>query len=491
MHKLNFDDTIAAISTPLGESGIGIVRLSGKEAVKIADKIFLPKNGIRPSQYRSFTMHYGHIVDGFCHGKRLPAPTIPLEKSGPAGKAGLAVNGKCIIDEVLLSIMRAPHTYTREDIAEINCHGGIAPLRKVLELAIRNGARLAQPGEFTMRAFLNGRLDLAQAEAVADIVKAKTEKSLGLACQQLKGRFSEIVRSLKNRLLNVYAELEAEVDFCEEGLEFSEKGLLIREIRKIKERIDRLLENAEKGIILKEGISVVICGRPNAGKSSLMNILLDRNRCLVTPVPGTTRDTIEEWANIEGIPLRLIDTAGITKAKSFLVKEAIKRSEDYLRMSDLVLLTLDGSREFSREDERILNTIREKNKIILVNKNDLAQKMDIAKIKNFFPKERIFEISCLTRKGIDKLAKGIRDSILGGEILESEGYLVTNLRHKEALLKTKIYLGKALETFKNKLSLEFVVLDLKESIDSLGEILGETASEDVLEKIFSRFCIGK
>jgi tRNA modification GTPase len=476
MPKLNFDDTIAAISTPLGESGIGIVRLSGKEAVKIADKIFLPRDGAKPSQYRSFSIHYGHIIDGY--------------KPRAANRKPLTAN-RNVIDEALLSVMRAPRTYTKEDIVEINCHGGIVPLRKILDLVIREGARLARPGEFTLRAFLNGRIDLAQAEAVLDIVKAKTDKSLELACQQLEGRFSQMIKGLKEKLIQVQAELEAEIDFPEEDLKFKSRSRIIKEIGKIKDKVEQLLVDSDKGIILKEGISVVIAGKPNVGKSSLMNILLNRERSLVTPVAGTTRDTIEETANIEGIPLKLVDTAGIIQPRNLVEAKAIERSHNSLKAAELVLFMLDGNRKFSREDGKIFDMIRAKPRIILVNKIDLPQKFSLSKVKRFFPKEKIFAISCLTQKGISTLSKEIRNFILGGKVLEPEGCLVTSLRHKEALFKSRLALEETLTGFRNRLSLEFMVLDLKESLDSLGEILGETTGEDVLEKIFAQFCVGK
>jgi len=475
MYKYNLDDTIAAISTPLGESGIGIVRISGKKALKIADKIFLSKDGKKPSQYPSFTIHHGHIIEN--------------QKSKIKNQKLHNRNCK-VIDEVLLTVMRAPKTYTREDIVEINCHGGIVPLRKVLDLVIREGARLAQPGEFTLRAFLNGRINLSQAEAVLDIVKAKTEKALEIACQQLEGKFSEKIRDLKERVLNLYAEMEASIDFPEEDLDLRSFRFLREEVKRIDEEINRLLKNSDKGMIFREGISVVICGKPNVGKSSLMNLLLKKNRCLVSPIPGTTRDAIEEWVNIEGIPLRLIDTAGITEAKNILEKEAVRRSHDYLRIAELVLFMLDGSRRISEEDKKIFQIIKDKPKIILINKIDLPAQYVLSEVKKLFS-GKILKISCLTQEGLDKLCKEIKNFILGGKVLDSEGYLVTNLRHKEALLKAKEALSKVREGLENKKSFELITLDLKEVLENLKLILGESVPEDILEKIFSQFCIGK
>ncbi|MCM8799069.1 MAG: tRNA uridine-5-carboxymethylaminomethyl(34) synthesis GTPase MnmE [Candidatus Omnitrophica bacterium] len=480
MLKLNLEDTIAAISTPLGKSGIGIVRMSGKDALKIADKIFLSQDGTKPSEYPSFSIHYGHIVeDKKSLHKKFGIPTS-REK----------IKNQKIIDEVLLTVMRAPRTYTKEDVVEINCHGGIVPLRKVLELVLEEGARLAQPGEFTLRAFLNGRIDLPQAEAVLDIVEAKTEKSLALACQQLRGELSHKFRKLKERILNIYAELEASIDFPEEDLDLHSQDFLLKEIEKVEREIDNLLEGFNKGLIFKEGISVAICGKPNVGKSSLMNLLLKRNRCLVSPFPGTTRDAIEEWVNIEGIPLRLIDTAGITEARNILEEEAIKRSQEYLKVAELVLFMLDGNQKISREDKDVFQIIKDKPKIIVINKIDLPTKFTSSEIKKIFS-GKILKISCLTGEGLERLCQEMKQFVLKGEIGESEGYLVTNLRHKEALLRAKDFLERVKRGMQSKFPPELLTTDLKGVLENLKSLLGESLSEDVLEKIFSQFCIGK
>ncbi|MCM8763544.1 MAG: tRNA uridine-5-carboxymethylaminomethyl(34) synthesis GTPase MnmE [Candidatus Omnitrophica bacterium] len=479
MYRYNLEDTIAAISTPLGESGIGIVRISGKRALEIADSIFLSKNGSKPSKYRSFTLHYGHIVKNTRYAIRYTKPKIQDSKFK-----------KNIIDEVLLTVMRAPRTYTREDIVEINCHGGIVPLKKILELVLKRGARLAQPGEFTLRAFLKGRIDLAQAEAVLDIIKAKTEKSLEIACQQLEGKFSDKIRALKDKILNIYAEIEASIDFPEEDLDLHSRIFLLTKLKKVKGDIVDLLKDADKGIIFREGISVVICGKPNVGKSSLMNLLLKRKRCLVSPFPGTTRDIIEEWVNIEGIPLRLIDTAGITETNNVVDEEAIKISQDCFRIAELVLFMLDGSRKITKEDKAVFQMIRDNPKIILINKIDLPQKFNLADVRKVFP-GKIIKISCVSGEGLDKLYEEIKDSVLEGEVVKPEGYLVTNLRHKEAILKAKDFLERACRGLEQGISPELVALDLKDVLVNFQIVLGETFSSDVLEKIFSQFCIGK
>jgi tRNA modification GTPase len=412
------NDTIAAVSTPLGEGGIGIVRLSGAKSLSIADKIFKRKDGKKPSSFSTYTTHYGYIVS---KGER--------------------------IEEVILTVMRAPRSYTREDIVEINCHGGIVPLKQVLDLVLESGARMASPGEFTKRAFLNGRIDLAQAEAVVDLIRAKTEEASKIALAQLEGKLSQ--------------------------------------------RLERLLSTAERGKILREGISTVIAGRPNVGKSSLMNAFLRENRVIVTPVPGTTRDTIEEIINIEGIPLKVIDTAGMRKVRGIVEKEGVKRSRLYLERADLVLLILDGSETLAREDRELIEKVKNRNLVVVINKIDLPQKIEIEKAKKLLPGKKIIKISALYGNGLDSLEKYIGRMLWKGEIVSPQTVIVTRARHKEALLQAQESIKKVVESLNSKMSEEFLALDLKAALDNLGEIIGETTSEDILDKIFSEFCIGK
>ena len=366
------DDTIVAISTPLGEGGIGIVRLSGKNALSITDKIFVSKDKSKPTAFKTYTVHYGHIIR---HSSR--------------------VRGREIIDEVILTVMRAPRSYTKEDVVEINCHGGVVPLRKVLDLVLTLGARLAQPGEFTKRAFINGRIDLLQAEAVLDIIRSKTESFMKVALGQLEGGFSVTINRLKEDLLDVLGEVEARIDFSEEEVELTSKEDISIKLGNLSGEIKKLIDEAWKGMILKEGIMCVICGKPNVGKSSLMNVLLRRNRVIVTPIPGTTRDAIEEEINLRGIPVRVVDTAGISVAKNIVEEHGIRKSKSYIKLADLILFMLDGSKRWSEQDTEILRSIKGRNFMIISNKNDLPGKLDIDKVKKITEKNEIIEISLL------------------------------------------------------------------------------------------------
>ena len=374
----NTDDTIASISTPQGESGIGIVRLSGKSVFAILNKVFVSKTKKKPSSFKTHTVHYGNIVDK-----------------------------NDLIDEVILTVMRKPKSYTKEDTAEINCHGGVIPLRKVLNLLLEKGARLAEPGEFTKRAFLNGRIDLAQAEAVCDIIRAKTDSSMKVSLEQLEGEFSKKIRSLKNVLLNVLSEVEASIDFSEEDIKLISKKAIIKKLKKTLNTIREFIDNAWRGMILKEGVLCVICGKPNVGKSSLMNAFLRRNRVIVTPVAGTTRDAIEEVVNLGDVPVRVVDTAGIAKAQDIVEEHGIKRSKSYIKSADLILFMLDLSKPWSKEDKNILSKIKEKHFIIIANKSDLKRKLDLSKLKNNLKENEIIDVSLLRKKNIGKLEKAI------------------------------------------------------------------------------------
>ncbi len=507
-------DTVAAISTPLGEGGIGIVRLSGPQSLAIADRIFQGKDGIKPSQSPTHTLHYGHITQ----------------------------NGE-IIDEVLLTVMRAPRTYTREDIVEINCHGGIVPLGRVLDLTLKKGACLSEPGEFTKRAFLNGRIDLAQAEAVIDVIRAKTRLSLKAAVSQLSGHFSREVEDLRNLLVNILAKVEANADFPEEDAvkrgetpqstvkqcrfsgsadsqavpfacstltchtekqcpkgrqHWPKAGVgslnwqdIRRELVPIVDDLSKLIATAKSGKLLREGIRAAISGKPNVGKSSLFNALLGENRTIVTAVPGTTRDVIEETVNIKGIPLNLADTAGLRKAEGEIEKESVTRSRHSMGEADLILLTLDGSGTLSQEDRAIMEELKDRTAILVINKKDLPQRIDIKEVKEALPDKRIVRISATRKTGLLELRQAVADMFWQGEVLSPETALVTNARHKDALLKAKESLQNCRDSLQSQVPLEFIALDLRASINSLGEIVGETATEDILNRIFSQFCIGK
>ncbi|MEA3345805.1 MAG: tRNA uridine-5-carboxymethylaminomethyl(34) synthesis GTPase MnmE [Chloroflexota bacterium] len=450
------DDTIAAISTPLGEGGIGIVRLSGPEARSIAKRLFQPHH--KGQKLRSYRLHYGHIVD-------------------PADGT--------VVDEVLVSFMRAPHSYTRQDVVEINCHGGVVPLRRVLQLTFAAGARPAEPGELTLRAFLNGRIDLAQAEAVLDIVRAKTSAALRVAIDQLSGHLSDQVRALRKRMVDLLAYLEATVDFPEDEIPSRE---VAPELEELEEELTNLLEEAQQGLIYRQGVRAAIVGRPNVGKSSLLNALLRTNRAIVTPIPGTTRDTLEESCNLQGIPMTLVDTAGIGTAENPIEEQGIERSRQALAQADLVLLVVDGSEPLQKQDWDISDSIGTQPTLVVVNKQDLSQRV---KLDGFLSRASRVHISALTGKGLDELEQAVVDLVLSGSVLASQTPLVSNPRHQALLQQAREGVRAAQDTLTQGLPSDFVAIDLTEAITALGKITGQTVSEDLLESIFANFCVGK
>lgn len=469
------DDTIAAISTPLGEGGIGIVRISGRDAINIADRLFFSPKGKRPSGVKTHTINYGFVKD---------------PSTGQ------------MIDEVLVSVMKAPNTYTKEDIVEINCHGGFIPLRKTLEIVLREGARLAEPGEFTKRAFLNGRIDLVQAEAVADLVRSKTETSQRLALEQLKGALSERISKLRDRLTHLCAHIEAYIDFPDENIEPATIETINKELSSIIEELNMLSKTYEEGRFLKEGIKVSIVGRPNVGKSSLLNALLQRDRAIVTEFPGTTRDVIEELLNLRGLLVRIMDTAGIREAHEMAEREGIRRSLQAIDDSDLVIVIIDGSRPISDEDMYIIEKVRERGKrfFIGINKSDLCSSPVTLSLQSSAPGKRVYDfpgnpfslnISAKTGQGVEELKEAIINLSLGGSMGESEGLIVANLRHKTAIDNAITSLRKASVDMMNSQPGEIIALSLRDGLDHLGEIVGAVTTEDILNRIFSEFCVGK
>jgi len=465
MKRLDLTDTIAAISTGLGESGIGIVRLSGKEALSIAEKIFLSKNGRRPSGYKTFTTHYGWVVED--------------------------MTTKKIIDEVILTVMRAPKSYTKEDIVEINCHGGIVALRRILALVLENGCRLAQPGEFTKRAFMNGRIDLAQAEAVLDVIKAKTDAALRNSVEQLKGALSKELNAIRGILLELSSILEASIDFPEEEMGQTDTAQLKEELKKVEARLEKLLLGSRFGRIFREGIRVVICGRTNVGKSSLLNALLRQERSIVTPIAGTTRDTVEETINIRGVPVMIADTAGITKPDNLAERKAIERSRRYIEAAQLVLLVFDGSQRLRREDLGLMRRLKHKPVLAVLNKIDLIQRIEHKQIEKRFI--RLVEVSAKKAKNISLLEDALVERVCRGDLLPQEPILVTNLRHLEDIKEMQKLIAEAINSLDNNtaLPLEFIAQDIKDALRYLDDILGLNCSEDLLDRIFSAFCIGK
>ncbi|MCM8801325.1 MAG: tRNA uridine-5-carboxymethylaminomethyl(34) synthesis GTPase MnmE [Candidatus Omnitrophica bacterium] len=472
MIRYDSSDTIAAIATPMGESGIGIVRISGKEALLIADKIFLSKDGKKPSSFKTYTVHYGWIIES---SSRLNPSSSTKEYE--------------VVDEVILTVMRAPKSYTKEDVVEINCHGGIVALRRVLELVLDNGARLAEPGEFTKRAFLNGRIDLTQAEAVLDIIKAKTDYALKIGIQQLRGGLSLRINKLRDSLIDILCLLEANIDFPEEEIGRIDLDDITKMLQAVTRQLKYLLENAKQGRILREGIKVVICGRPNVGKSSLLNALLKQERSIVTPIAGTTRDTIEEIFDIKGIPIRIVDTAGIIEPKDLIERKAIQRTRNQIASADLVILLFDGSQRLTEYDELLIKRLKQKMTLAVINKIDLKQRIERLRIKKIF--KQLIEISAKKFINIDLLEEAIVNLVYSGKVQSLESVLMSNLRHIRIIKGVERLITRALNSLKDNLSLEFIAQDIKDALLYLDEILGKSFNEDLLERIFSEFCIGK
>jgi len=461
--KAEINDTIVAVGTRAGEAAIGIVKLSGDRSISIADKIFKSKNKKKIQDIGTYSMLYGHIIDNRGH----------------------------FIDEVIITVMKKPGSYTREDVVEINCHGGIIATTKTMELCIENGARIADPGEFTKRAFLNGRIDLSQAEAVIDLVRSRTEQSLRLAAKNLRGNIKEEIKRLRRNLLDIRVQLEAPVDFIEEDLEVTPYREIAREVKKIRAELEELIINEKKGEIIKNGVKIAIIGKPNVGKSSLLNLLSRKEKAIVTPIPGTTRDAVEEILYVEGIPLILVDTAGIRKTRSAIEKIGVDRSLKHINEAELILLVLDGNRKLEQMDLQIINKIKGKSIICCINKIDLKQKLEVLKIKKYFDEKYVIKISALKGKGIKELENKIKSIILGGGDIDLEEKIIINSRHKKILEEVKKSLNRAEEAVNDKMSEEFPSYDLKTAFELLGEIIGETVREDILEEIFSQFCIGK
>jgi tRNA modification GTPase len=459
------DDTIAAVSTPVGEGGIGIVRISGRDAVEAASSVFIPACGKSVRALKSHTITYGRVVD---------------PKNGDT------------VDEALLSVMLAPSSYTREDIVEINCHGGFLPVRRTLELALGAGVRLAEPGEFTLRAFLNGRLDLSQAEAVIDLIRAKTETAGRIALSQLSGGVSKTINLLRDETASICVNVEARVDFPEEDIEPAALGELIERISALRKSLEELSATYERGRFFRHGFSCAIVGRPNVGKSSLLNALLERERAIVTAVPGTTRDTIEEYLNIEGLPVRITDTAGIRDADGLAEREGVRRSLRAIDGADVVVALFDGTTRLQDDDLNVILKTSEKNTLYAINKSDLASAFDEGEIsERVSGKPVVLKISAKTSEGIDALKSAIVRSVVRRGAGDVESIVITNLRHKAAIDRAASALERAGVSMERENPLEIVALELRTALDSLGEITGVVTSEDLLGMIFRDFCIGK
>lgn len=455
-------DTIAAISTPMGEGAIAIVRLSGDEAIEIANKIFKGKNlqGVM-----SHTIHYGHIVD----------PQLGIT-----------------VEEVMVSVMKGPKTFTREDVVEINCHGGLVSVNRVLQLVLTNGARLAEPGEFTKRAFLNGRIDLSQAEAVMDLIRAKTDRAMNMAIGQMEGRLSKLITRLRQELLETLAHIEVNIDYPEyDDVEEMTHHVLIEKAGYVHKEIEKLLQTSSQGKILREGLSTVIVGRPNVGKSSLLNSLVQENKAIVTDIPGTTRDVIEEYVNVRGVPLRLVDTAGIRETEDIVERIGVERSREVLKQADLILLVLNYGDNLTIEDERLFEAISGMEAIILINKTDLPQKIDLDRVKLLAKTYPIVTTSLLEERGVDDLEVAISSLFFRGSLEAGDLSYVSNSRHIALLNQAKKTMDDAMIGIQSDTPIDLIQIDLTRAWELLGEIIGDTVQESLINQLFSQFCLGK
>ncbi len=458
------EETITAISTPLGEGGIGIIKISGEKSLEILKGLFLTKHHNENREWEPRKMFYGYVQN-------------------PA-------TGE-MIDEVLAVYMKAPHTYTKEDLVEIHCHGGMVPLRKILELVLSRGAAMAERGEFTKRAFVNGRLDLSQAEAVMDLISAKTDVSHDLALGQFEGILSREVQEIQGILKDMLAHIEVSIDFSEEDIDEVTMDQLLIKSQKARESIESLLQSAKTGKILREGLVTGIVGKTNVGKSSLLNALLRENRAIVTDIPGTTRDVIEEQLNIRGIPLKILDTAGIRDTEDAVEKIGVQRSREIFEQSDLVIFMIDASKKLDREDYDFLEILKDRRALVVINKTDLAEAVDGEKIKKIIGDKKLVRISLLKNKGLEGLEDALEEMVYEGEGFAKEQPFITNARHQQAITQGLQSLQEGMKALKNRMPLDFVEVDFKNAWESLGEITGDTVSEDILDHIFENFCIGK
>lgn len=456
-------DTITSISTPMGEGAIGIVRLSGPQAVEIADKLYKGKHLL--NDVPSHTINYGHIID-------------------PGSKE--------VVEEVMVSVLRAPKTFTREDIIEINCHGGILTINRVLELTMTYGARMAEPGEFTKRAFLNGRIDLSQAEAVMDFIRSKTDRASKVAMNQIEGRLSDLIKKQRQSILEILAQVEVNIDYPEyDDVEDATTEFLLEQSKEIKQEINRLLDTGAQGKIMREGLSTVIVGKPNVGKSSMLNNLIQDNKAIVTEVAGTTRDVLEEYVNVRGVPLRLVDTAGIRETEDIVEKIGVERSRKALSQADLILFVLNNNEALTQEDYTLYEVVKNEDVIVIVNKMDLEQNIDINEVKDMIGDTPLIQTSMLKQEGIDELEIQIRDLFFGGEVQNQDMTYVSNSRHISLLKQARQTIQDAIDAAESGVPMDMVQIDLTRTWEILGEIIGETASDELIDQLFSQFCLGK
>lgn len=456
-------DTITSISTPMGEGAIGIVRLSGPQAIEIGDILYKGKKKL--SEVETHTINYGHIID--------PETNETVE-------------------EVMVSVLRAPKTFTREDIIEINCHGGILTINRILELTMTYGARMAQPGEYTKRAFLNGRIDLSQAEAVMDFIRSKTDRASKVAMNQIEGRLSDLIKKQRQSILEILAQVEVNIDYPEyDDVEDATTDFLLEQSKRIKEEINQLLETGAQGKIMREGLSTVIVGRPNVGKSSMLNNLIQDNKAIVTEVAGTTRDVLEEYVNVRGVPLRLVDTAGIRDTEDIVEKIGVERSRKALSEADLILFVLNNNEPLTEDDQTLFEVIKNEDVIVIINKTDLEQRLDVSELREMIGDMPLIQTSMLKQEGIDELEIQIKDLFFGGEVQNQDMTYVSNSRHISLLKQARQSIQDAIDAAESGIPMDMVQIDLTRTWEILGEIIGESASDELIDQLFSQFCLGK
>lgn len=455
-------ETISSISTPVGEGAIAIVRLSGIDALEIANKLYRSK--VTLDEVDSHTINYGHIID----------PDTDE-----------------VVEEVMAAVMRAPKTYTREDIVEINCHGGINTINRILQLTLKHGARMAEPGEFTKRAFLNGRIDLSQAEGVMDFIRSKTDEASKVASGQMQGRLKVYVESLRQSILNILAQVEVNIDYPEyDDVEEATTELLLEEAEKVKAEIGELLKSSSQGRIMREGLSTVIVGKPNVGKSSLLNYLIQDNKAIVTEVAGTTRDILEEYVNVNGIPLKLVDTAGIRDTDDIVEKIGVERSRQALTQAELILYVLSNNEALTSEDIEILDSVKDENVIVIINKLDLDSQLEVGELENRydFP---LVKTSITEGTGVDDLEDRIAELFFGGQVSSADSTYLSNNRHISLLEQSNSAISDAIESAHMDVPIDIVQIDLVKTWELLGEVIGEDVSEQLIDQLFSQFCLGK
>ncbi|MDU3104632.1 MAG: tRNA uridine-5-carboxymethylaminomethyl(34) synthesis GTPase MnmE [Staphylococcus epidermidis] len=456
-------DTITSISTPMGEGAIGIVRLSGPQAIEIGDILYKGKKKL--SEVETHTINYGHIID--------PETDETVE-------------------EVMVSVLRTPKTFTREDIIEINCHGGILTINRILELTMTYGARMAEPGEYTKRAFLNGRIDLSQAEAVMDFIRSKTDRASKVAMNQIEGRLSDLIKKQRQSILEILAQVEVNIDYPEyDDVEDATTDFLLEQSKRIKEEINQLLETGAQGKIMREGLSTVIVGRPNVGKSSMLNNLIQDNKAIVTEVAGTTRDVLEEYVNVRGVPLRLVDTAGIRDTEDIVEKIGVERSRKALSEADLILFVLNNNEPLTEDDQTLFEVIKNEDVIVIINKTDLEQRLDVSELREMIGDMPLIQTSMLKQEGIDELEIQIKDLFFGGEVQNQDMTYVSNSRHISLLKQARQSIQDAIDAAESGIPMDMVQIDLTRTWEILGEIIGESASDELIDQLFSQFCLGK